>query len=272
MAVIGFVLPLACVDVRKRYTTMLSTLWLCLFHQIAVPPNEDSYYVDLSARWPDVRLLQWSKLRGWRATGFPRSAEAKATELEPVEPVPTPPIWGVNRPEIGFGDDPSRVALFELEVWLSSAISTKCTLDEFSAWAREQPYAAALDDTEVFLRWAVALGRVDVVDRSSVLLFRLSAEAQKSHARRRYLASLGAALSAQQDQLVGVVSHGPTTGEFREHLVRSFLRRHVPRKYSVSTGFVDQCARQIDVLVWDSGNFSPLYEEGELAVVPYDSV
>jgi hypothetical protein len=40
----------------------------------------------------------------------------------------------------------------------------------------------------------------------------------------------------------------------------------------VSTGFIEDCARQLDVIVWDSLNYAPLFREGEVVVVPRDSV
>lgn len=77
------------------------------------------------------------------------------------------------------------------------------------------------------------------------------------------------------DYLIGN-EHLPTKGSYREILLRRLLRRVLPDRYRVSTGFVYRWgqppSRQIDVLVWDAHNHSALLEEGELVVLTADAV
>lgn len=70
--------------------------------------------------------------------------------------------------------------------------------------------------------------------------------------------------------------HQPTTGSYRESLFRSLLRRVLPDRFRVSTGFIyrwaNEPSRQLDVLVWDAQERSALLEEGELAILTPESV
>jgi hypothetical protein len=69
-----------------------------------------------------------------------------------------------------------------------------------------------------------------------------------------------------------LVSHGPTLGSWGESLLRGFLSRHLPQRWTVGQGFVrstpDLVSRQIDVLVWDSLDGVPLWTVGDFVVLP----
>jgi hypothetical protein len=74
-------------------------------------------------------------------------------------------------------------------------------------------------------------------------------------------------------------AHFPSTGEYLESLLRSHLRRRLPDRFSVSTGFISSLerknaetferyvSRQFDIIVWDSTENPPLFENDEFAVV-----
>lgn len=70
--------------------------------------------------------------------------------------------------------------------------------------------------------------------------------------------------------------HQPTKGSYREALLRRLLRRVLPGRFRVSTGFIyrwgEEPSRQLDVLIWDAQTHSALLEEGELVVLTADSV
>lgn len=87
-----------------------------------------------------------------------------------------------------------------------------------------------------------------------------------------FWAQIGTAMIAESEAVGALLNkaHAPTEGALREGLVRKFLRRTLPERYAVSTGFVrwpDAMSRQIDVLVWDRVSHSPLFIEGDLVVV-----
>lgn len=94
----------------------------------------------------------------------------------------------------------------------------------------------------------------------------------------RLLASWSKELLSATDRIHYLIGnrHQPTKGSYREALLRRLLRRVLPDRFRVSTGFIyrwnEQPSRQIDVLIWDAQQHSALLEEGELAVLTADAV
>jgi hypothetical protein len=94
----------------------------------------------------------------------------------------------------------------------------------------------------------------------------------------RLLASWSEELLATTDRIHYLIGnrHQPTKGSYRESLLRRLLRRVLPDRFRVSTGFIyrwnEQPTRQIDVLIWDAQQHSALLEEGELAILTADAV
>jgi len=94
----------------------------------------------------------------------------------------------------------------------------------------------------------------------------------------RLLASWSAEIQSTTDRLnylVGKGQPGPS-GSYREVLLRRLLRRVLPDRFRVSTGFIDrwrdQSSGQLDVIVWDAQEHIAHLEEGELAVLAPDAV
>lgn len=95
---------------------------------------------------------------------------------------------------------------------------------------------------------------------------------------QKFFTSWGAELEAQLDRvghLIGPV-HRQSEGSFREILLRGLLRRVLPPRYRVSTGFVvgwgERASTQMDVIVWDAEKHTPLMEVGEFAIVSGEAV
>ena len=53
---------------------------------------------------------------------------------------------------------------------------------------------------------------------------------------------------------------------------RGFLRKILPGRFQVSTGFIEDCNRQLDIIVWDGTNYAPFFRENEVVVLPRTSV
>lgn len=92
-----------------------------------------------------------------------------------------------------------------------------------------------------------------------------------------YQLTYGNELQAKLNRLDGIIGdrHWLSVGAYKENLVKGVLRNRLPRKYEVGTGFVLTCrgknrviSRQIDILIWDSEDHSPLFRDGEFVVVP----
>lgn len=69
-----------------------------------------------------------------------------------------------------------------------------------------------------------------------------------------------------------LVVHRGTAGGYREELLRALLRRTLAERYHVAAGFIDGCDRQLDVIIYDRIDYAPVFREGDLVVVPMDSV
>jgi hypothetical protein len=97
-------------------------------------------------------------------------------------------------------------------------------------------------------------------------------------ALRKLLSSWSEELLSATDRIHHLIGdqHQPTKGSYREVLLRKLLRRVLPDRFRVSTGFIHRFeqvpSRQIDILIWDAQNHSALLEEGELAIITPEAV
>lgn len=91
-----------------------------------------------------------------------------------------------------------------------------------------------------------------------------------------YFQSLSSELNATKNRIrnfIGV-NHLPTDGEWKESVLRTVLRRHLPNTVKVGRGFVVNPRRpstQIDLLIYDSAK-PILFQDGDLVMVTSDAV
>jgi hypothetical protein len=90
----------------------------------------------------------------------------------------------------------------------------------------------------------------------------------------------------QMEKLIGGQHHSPSEGYHCEVLLADYLKRILPSRYAVDTGFVrgnptergvgkvDKivASPQVDILIHDSHLYSPIYRMGNLVVVVPDAV
>jgi hypothetical protein len=91
-----------------------------------------------------------------------------------------------------------------------------------------------------------------------------------------YYRSITTELMAVKDRVENVIDakHQGEIGSWRESLVRSLIRRHLPGTLGVGQGFVvteDGPTKQLDVIVYDL-NYPKIVQEGELIIVTPDAV
>ncbi|MCC2639003.1 MAG: hypothetical protein K0Q68_2722 [Moraxellaceae bacterium] len=89
---------------------------------------------------------------------------------------------------------------------------------------------------------------------------------------RQYASSMADELFTLSEKVGKLIKHNPTTGSHRETILRSLLSRQLPHRFHVATGFIFNCPRQIDILIYDRLEYSPIFIEGDLVVVPAESV
>ncbi|EHR7861333.1 hypothetical protein HJ171_23010 [Vibrio parahaemolyticus] len=95
---------------------------------------------------------------------------------------------------------------------------------------------------------------------------------KQSENSKKYFGSLADEIAIKSKQIDLLVSHGQTVGNYREYILRSLLEKYLPSKFSVVTGFIEGISRQIDILIIDSHNYSPIFKEGDLVVARRESV
>lgn len=91
----------------------------------------------------------------------------------------------------------------------------------------------------------------------------------------RYFESLSSELWALKDRVRYLIQgeHWLTDGEWKESVLRSTLRRHLPNSVEVASGFLvapDDASRQIDVLVYDASK-PVLFKDGDLVFLASDA-
>jgi hypothetical protein len=109
-------------------------------------------------------------------------------------------------------------------------------------------------------------------------------EASRTGTFLTYAAQKGDAFEKRIDLLTRLIhgKHEPSLGGYKERLLADALRQSIPKKYEVGTGFVafpgakmdsskssiHEISRQLDVIVFDSHDFAPVFRDGDFVVVP----
>ncbi len=87
-----------------------------------------------------------------------------------------------------------------------------------------------------------------------------------------YYGSIADEISIKSERISLLVSHGQTVGNYRELILRQLLRKYIPSKFNVATGFIEGLKRQVDILVYDAQNHVPTFIEGDLVVIRPEAV
>lgn len=115
-----------------------------------------------------------------------------------------------------------------------------------------------------------------------------------------YAAMISQEFDAKVDRLSKLIgnAHEPSLGNYKERLIIDYLKRFLPGKYAVGTGFIvfpkkrhlktndfdkyDEFDRldlktldvsqQLDVIIFDNFNHSPLFQDGDFVVLKPESV
>lgn len=107
---------------------------------------------------------------------------------------------------------------------------------------------------------------------------RVGAQFDSTAEWKKLLASWTAELIAPMDRIYNLIGnrHLHSKGQYRESLLRAFLRRLLPKRLRLSTGFIYRKqgppSRQLDIIIWDAQQQSAHLEEAELAVLALQAV
>jgi hypothetical protein len=122
------------------------------------------------------------------------------------------------------------------------------------------------------IRMYAALGHLNFAEQKKGVHVCFSSKKQNEYDRRAFLRSFAAELVTKSRRIDSLIRHSGTKGSYRETLLRSMLKRLLPARYHVDTGFIEDCPRQLDVIIWDGGNFPALFREADVVVVSRASV
>ncbi|MGQ7937686.1 DUF6602 domain-containing protein [Paraburkholderia sp. D1E] len=126
-----------------------------------------------------------------------------------------------------------------------------------------------IEDT---MRMFVSMGTGTASKDAGGLWFSASDIVKHGFARKDYLSSFSDELLAKSRRIDNLINHTGTVGSYREELIRALLRQVLPTRYQVSTGFIENSPRQLDVIVWDAKRYAPLFREQDVVVVPEPAV
>lgn len=122
------------------------------------------------------------------------------------------------------------------------------------------------------LRCLVVAKTIVVNLKNEAVLFTLSSGNRAREMQRKFSASFAAELASLSERVRFIIAHGPSVGTYRENLLQNTLKKHLPERYHVATGFIINLPRQIDILIYDRLDYAPVFREGDLVVVSPESV
>lgn len=88
-----------------------------------------------------------------------------------------------------------------------------------------------------------------------------------------YFSSITNEIKSLKNRIRNFVRHWPTDGEWKESVLRTILRRHLPKSIGVGKGFIvakEGASTQIDILFYDTTK-PILYQEGDLLILTPDA-
>lgn len=93
---------------------------------------------------------------------------------------------------------------------------------------------------------------------------------------KAHFQSLAAEITALKDRVQNLIAqkHWPTVGAWKETVLRSVIRRHLPASLHIGSGFViseSGLSTQIDILIYDDSG-PILFRDGDLVIVTPDVV
>lgn len=154
---------------------------------------------------------------------------------------------------------------------LHSTPQNRLTVEECLELVAEEIGVSASDASGI-IKTQIGLDTLRFVNLKADDYIALSPDSIELENKKRYLSSISNEIKNQSDRINYVISHGQTVGNYREQLFISVLRKYVPKKFHVATGFIEGSTKQIDILIYDQHNYIPVFREDDLVVVKKESV
>lgn len=128
------------------------------------------------------------------------------------------------------------------------------------------------EEAEALVKLAISTGDLKFEKQKGGDFIKIPKVFLENENHKRFLQSIADEVISKSQRVEYLIHHNQTKGNYRETLLRAVLKKYIPNKYEVATGFIEGCNRQCDILIYDSHNFSPFFKEDDLVVVPRNSV
>lgn len=128
------------------------------------------------------------------------------------------------------------------------------------------------DIASAIIKSKIARNKLNYIKLKSKEYISLADDVIEFENKKRYLSSISDEIKKQSSRINYVISHGQTVGNYRERLFVSVLRKYIPKKFHIATGFIEGCHKQIDIIIYDQHNYIPVFREDDLVVVKKESV
>ncbi len=138
--------------------------------------------------------------------------------------------------------------------------------------AHKDRYSFQDDQIIWILRCLVAADNIVVKSKKKSFSFELSPAHKLREKQRKFSATIATELESLSERIKFIIDHGPTVGTYRENLLQNSLKKHLPERYHVATGFIFGVRNQIDILIYDRIDYAPIFREGDLVIVPPEAV
>jgi hypothetical protein len=264
--------------------TAMSTQDNAAKRQVSAAPHAEGFFnkgeavYDPDADWKDLQSgMVVHRKDVWRITFLPH--EGRLAVDEPLASYPGRLGRHVLIDHSGLG--PSRGPAIDAKPWLRIEAATRALLRDSDSYrieldqlleslrARTDLDPDLIEDT---LKMLVSMGFAAVSTVAGKVLYAAAEFVAEGLARRKYLAAYSDDLLAKSRRIDHLISHTGTVGTYREELLRGTLRQLLPKRFEASTGFIQDCSRQLDIIIWDAMRYSPLFREQEVVVVPSAAV
>lgn len=128
------------------------------------------------------------------------------------------------------------------------------------------------EQIETIIRCIVCAGAITPTLRGNKIEFEISKKYLPRERHRSFSATIATELSSLSERIRLIIDHGPTVGTYRENLLQNILKKHLPERYHVATGFILGLPKQIDILIYDRIDYSPVFRENDLVIIPPEAV
>ena len=256
-------------------------------------PKEGDRFISLDQKLAEIRLLTASKDKEdgklyaayYQPAVKPKMTTKKTKAVggqkakwvqKPIEEIPGPfmPSFMFQRQKYDGLDSIAEAysRIFRaIEQFIAKANGYFVPIENLESYLKE--LGEVETDYSPILKLLVAEGiifRLKVLDAGNTLGFtQIRADLENS---RKYFGSLAEELASKSKKISWLIAHSQTAGNYREYILRSFLRSILPTKFEVATGFIEGIPYQIDILIYDAHNHSPTFRDGELVVVRRESI